>query len=150
MRFMIFFFICCHLLPGTADWLVPGSDFLTGPADVLALEKAETPGAYDTGTPKNYFAGTGIFILGLVIIWFVFYKLVYPFLLRYYSPFYCKTLFWSMFLLYSMAWISVSVYRIFEIGFFYGWAKWIFAFMGAIWLIWFLVVMLRKDSSYTY
>lgn len=141
MRRWIFFFFIFYLVGlGTFDM----SESMQSCALAQGTEISDTGGA------KNYFLRGGGFILGFVILWFFFYKLVYPHvLLRYYSPGYCKNLFWSIFLLYSMAWLSISTYVIFEIGFRYYWAKWVFVFFGALWLIWLMVILLKKDTAYT-
>ncbi len=104
----------------------------------------------DTGSAKNYFLRSAVFVVGIALLWFVFYKLVYPFLRKYYSAGYSQTLFWSMFLLYCLAWMTISTYVIFEVGFHYHWLKWVFVFIGAIWLIWLLVILLKKgDQAYS-
>ncbi len=109
-------------------------------------------GAYqeagETGPAPNYFLKGGIFLGGLILIWFLFYYLVYPFLVRYYSAGYCKSVFWSLVLLYSVSWIAVTVYVLFEVGFYIEWLKYVFAFIGGIWLIWFMVMMLKRDRAY--
>jgi hypothetical protein len=138
IRLMIFFFMVCYILGG----LVPEQ---LSPNLSLCSEAFAQADAGEYPQAKNYFARSGIFVFGFAVLWIVFYKLIYPFLLRYYSPAYCKSLFWSAFLLYSMAWLAIGTYVIFEIGFSYEWAKWVFVFMGAVWLIWLLVILLRKD-----
>ena len=146
MKRIILFFILLHGFMGIADLFEQETlNSLSVQSNALAQD---IPGP--DNEPRNYFIRGGIFIVGLVLIWFLFYKLIYPFLLGYYSPRYSKNLFWSMFLLYMLAWLSISNYVLFGIGFYYHWAKWIFVFSGAIWMIWFVVIMFRKDSGYHY
>lgn len=118
---------------------------------VYAQGEADSSGDLTMEDAKNYFARTAIFIAVFVALWFLLYQFAYRLLLKYYSPRYCKDLFWSLFLLYGLAWLSISAYIIFEIGFFYQWfylwGKWIFVFIGALWLIWFMVIMLKKDTA---
>ena len=99
------------------------------------------------GESKNYALRTGLTLLGFVVLWFIFYNMVYPFLLNYYLPHYSQNLFWSMLLLYSLAWLSIATYVIIGIGVNYWWSKWVFVFFGALWLIWFLVILLGKQTS---
>ena len=55
----------------------------------------------------------GLFVLGLVVIFFIFYKPVYGLLIKYYSPTYCKQVVWSMMLLYLLGWFSVGAFIFF-------------------------------------
>lgn len=143
---MIFSFICYLAFTITID-LNSNIECLNifTQNEVLAQSNSD-----DSGGAKNYFLRSAIFLAGVVVIWFIFYKLVYPFLRKYYSSAYSQTLFWSMFLLYFMAWITISAYVIFEVGFYYHWLKWVFVFFGAIWFIWLLVVLLKKDDRAAY
>lgn len=86
-------------------------------------------------------------VLTLVLIWFVLYKVVYPFFLRYYRDDFCKTVFWSLFLLYSLTWLLLASYLLLEFGFYYGWMRWIAVFLGAIWLISGLVLFLQRRPA---
>lgn len=83
-------------------------------------------------------------MLVVTLIWFVLYKVVYPFFLRYYRDEFCKTVFWNLFLLYSLTWLFVSSYVLLEFGFYYGWMPWMAVFLGAWWLISGLVLLLRR------
>ena len=74
--------------------------------------------------------------------------MVYPFLLKYYHPSYCKKLFWSLLLLYGLAWIAIAAYILFEFGFRIHLLKWVFVFIGVIWIIWFMIILLKKDEAY--
>ncbi|MGN6185237.1 MAG: hypothetical protein ACTHQM_16480 [Thermoanaerobaculia bacterium] len=87
--------------------------------------------------------GAGIFLV-LVMIWFVLYKVLYPFLLRYYRDGFCKTVFWNLFSLYALTWIFVSLYVVLDFGFYWGWLPWLAAFLGAWWLISGVVLLLRR------
>jgi len=97
---------------------------------------------------QNYFMNGLIFIVGLILLWFLFHKLLYPFLLKYYHPIYCKNLFWSLLMLYGLAWVTIGAYVIFDIGFRIHMMKWVFVFIGVIWIIWFIIIMLKKDKVY--
>jgi hypothetical protein len=83
-------------------------------------------------------------LLVVTLIWFVLYKLVYPFFLRYYRDEFCKTIFWNLFLLYSLTWLFVSSYVLLDFGFYYGWMPWAAVFLGAWWLISGFVLLLRR------
>lgn len=118
-------------------------------AAAMAQSSSELPD--DLGPPPpNPVIQWGLFIAPFILLWFIFYKLIYPFLLKYYTPKYCRSLFWSMFGLYSMGWLAISAYVIFDIGFRVDWIKWVFVFIGAVWLIWFIVIMFKKDPGYNY
>ncbi len=105
-------------------------------------------GSETNAATPNYFYKGLIFTAGLLLIWLLFYYLIYPALLRFYSHHYSKKLFWSLLLLYSISWICLSIYLLFEVGFYIEWLKFVFAFIGALWLIWFMVIMASKDKSY--
>lgn len=102
----------------------------------------------DDENGQNYFLKGLVFIIGLLLLWFLFHKLLYPFLLKYYHPIYCKSLFWSLLMLYGLAWVTVGSYVIFDFGFRLHMMKWVFVFIGVIWIIWFIIIMLRKDKVY--
>ena len=89
----------------------------------------------------------GLFTLGLVTIVFIFYKPVYGLLVRYYHPSYCRQVVLSMLLLYVLGWLSLGGFVIFDVGYHYFWVKWVFIFLGALWLISFLVIMLRGEMN---
>ncbi|HLP45807.1 MAG TPA: hypothetical protein VK469_07675 [Candidatus Kapabacteria bacterium] len=120
----------------------------TVPNLLTAQDTNTTSGLDDMGDNQNYFMGGLTFIVGFILLWFLFHKLIYPFLLKYYHPEYCKKLFWSLIMLYGLAWITIGAYVIFDFGFRIHAMKWIFLFIGVIWIIWFLVIILRKDASY--
>lgn len=89
----------------------------------------------------------GLFILGLVTIVFIFYKPVYGLLVRYYHPSYCRQVVLSMLFLYVLGWLSLGAFIIFDVGFLYFWIKWVFVFLGALWMISFAVIMLRGSGA---
>lgn len=82
--------------------------------------------------------------LAVVMIWIVLYKAVYPFFLRYYRDEFCKTIFWNLFLLYTLTWIFVSFYVVLDIGFYWAWLPWVAVFLGVWWLISGAVLLLRR------
>lgn len=100
----------------------------------------------ETDSP-NYFLGGLCFVVGLILLWLLFHKLIYPIFLKYYSPSYCKKLFWSLIMLYGLGWIAIGSYVIFDIGFRISSMKWLFVFVGILWIIWFIVIMLKKDRA---
>lgn len=82
----------------------------------------------------------GVFLL----IWVLFYWVLYPFFLRYFNPSFSKVLFWSLLLFYSLTWLHLSLYLVFDYAFFHSWVRWTAAVLTGLWLIWFLVVLLRS------
>ena len=106
------------------------------------LSEAQEEGlAFRTsGTVLDWILLLGVFL----VIWLLLYKGLYPLFLRHYRPDYCKFLFWSLFLLYALAWLHLSLYVLFDIGFYYEWARWTAVFLSVLWLIWFSVVFLRR------
>lgn len=86
-------------------------------------------------------------MLVVTMIWFVLYKLVYPFFLRYYRDEFCKTIFWNLFLLYSLTWLFISSYVLLDFGFYYGWMPWVAVFLGAWWLISGVVLLMRRVGA---
>ena len=89
----------------------------------------------------------GLFTLGLVAVIFIFYKPVYGLLVRYYHPSYCRQVVLSMLILYVLGWLSIGSFVIFDVGYLYYWVKWVFIFLGALWLIVFAVIMLRGSMT---
>ena len=116
---------------------------------LIAQDTAKAAAEFEDEAPPNIFMNGLIFIIGLVLLWYLFYKLLYPFLLKYYHPSYCKNLFWSLLLLYGLGWLTIATYLLFDIGFRYNIMKWIFIFLGVIWIIWFLVIILKKEKAYS-
>jgi len=97
--------------------------------------------------PENMLLRWAGVVLVLVLIWFILYKVVYPFFLRYYRDDFCKTVFWSLFLLYGLTWLFLSSYILLEFGFFYAWMQWIAVFLAVLWLISGLVTLLRRTPA---
>lgn len=87
--------------------------------------------------------GAAVFAV-VVMIWIVLYKAVYPFFLRYYRDEFCKTIFWNLFLLYTLTWVFVSFYVVLDIGFYWAWLPWVALFLGVWWLISGAVLLLRR------
>jgi uncharacterized membrane protein len=85
-----------------------------------------------------------VVFLGVVMIWIVLYQAVYPFFLRYYRDEYCKTVFWNLFLLFTLTWIFVSFYVVLDLGFSWVWMPWAGVFLGVWWLISGAVLLLRR------
>ncbi len=100
----------------------------------------------DLAPARSPFLDWVLFLAVFVAIWFIFYMGVYPLLLRYYRPDHCKFLFWSLVLLYSVAWLHASLYIIFDYGFFYPWLKWTAVFLIVLWMIWFAVVGMTRRA----
>src|SRR5436190_1940297 len=87
--------------------------------------------------------GAGI-ALAVVMIWFVLYKGVYPFFLRYYRDEFCKTIFWNLFFLYTLTWILVSFYVVLDVGFYWALLLRVAVFLGLWCLISDAVLLLRR------
>jgi len=87
--------------------------------------------------------GAAIFLV-VVMIWVILYKTVYPFFLRYYRDEFCKTIFWNLFLLYTLTWIFVSFYVVLDIGFYWAWLPWVAIFLAMWWLISGAVLLMRR------
>lgn len=109
-------------------------------AGPLGAQSVTAP-AYDQ--PDNMVLRGSAIALVIVMIWVVLYKAVYPFFLRYYRDEFCKTIFWNLFLLYTLTWLFVSSYVVLDIGFYWGWLPWVALFLAAWWLISGLVLLLR-------
>jgi hypothetical protein len=82
--------------------------------------------------------------LVVAMIWFILYKTVYPFFLRYYRDEFCKTIFWNLFLLYTLTWIFVSFYVVLDVGFYWAWLPWVAIFLAVWWLISGAVLIMRR------
>lgn len=106
---------------------------LTAQSSAPALEQSENP-----------LIRGAVIVLMVVVIWTGLYKGLYPYLLRYYRDGYCKTVFWHLFLLYTLTWLFVSLYVVLDIGFYWGWLPWAALFLGAWWLISGVVLLLRR------
>jgi len=110
---------------------------------------ASLPVAAEVSTPAYeqsdnlLLRGAGI-VLVIAMIWIVLYKAVYPFFLRYYRDEFCKTIFWNLFILYTATWIFVSLYVVLDIGFYYAWLPWMALFLGVLWSISGLTLLLRR------
>jgi hypothetical protein len=97
--------------------------------------------------PPNLLLRWAAVVLVFVGIWFILYKVVYPFLLRFYRDDFCKTIFWTLFILYSFTWAFLASYILLEFGFYYGWLQWFAAFLAVLWLISGLVLLLRRHTA---
>ena len=95
--------------------------------------------------PDNLLLRWAGVLLVLAAIWFILYKVVYPFFLRYYRDHFCKTVFWNLFLLYGLTWLFLASYLLLEFGFYYFWMQWIAVFLAALWLISGLVFLMRRS-----
>jgi len=110
---------------------------------------ASLPVAAQTSTPAYdqsdnlLLRGAGV-VLGIAMIWIILYKAVYPFFLRYYRDEFCKTIFWNLFILYTATWVFVSLYVVLDIGFYFAWLPWMALFLGVLWLISGLTLLLRR------
>jgi hypothetical protein len=86
-------------------------------------------------------------LLVVALIWFILYKVVYPFFLRYYHADFCKTIFWNLFGLYSLTWLFVASYLLLDVGFYLSWLPWTAVFLAAWWLISGTVLLLRRNTA---
>ena len=96
--------------------------------------------------PDNLLLRAAGIALVVVMIWTFLYKALYPFLLRHYPDGVCKTIFWQLFLLYSLTWLFVSFYLVLDVGFYWGWLPWAAVFLGAWWLISGVVFLMRRPA----
>lgn len=106
----------------------------------LAAQTAE-PAVPQSSNPL--LRGAGIFLV-VLMIWTVLYKAVYPFFLRYYHDEFCKTIFWNLFLLFTLTWVFVSLYVVLDVGFYWSWLPWVAVFLAVWWLISGAVLLLRR------
>jgi len=122
---------------------------LLGMASVtVSLNAQDAAQPVEEEASTNYFMGILVFLVGAGLLWFLLHKMLYPYLLRFYHPTYCKNLFWSLFLLYGLAWSTIGVYILFDWGYRSDILKWVFVFIGIIWIIWFIIIMLKKEKAY--
>jgi hypothetical protein len=106
----------------------------------LAAQTAEPAVPQTTNTLLR---SAGI-VLTVVMIWTVLYKAVYPFFLDYYHDRFCKTIFWNLFLLFTLTWVFVSLYVVLDVGFYWAWLPWLALFLAVWWLIAGAVLVLRR------
>jgi hypothetical protein len=106
------------------------------------LARPEVP-ALEPQSDNVLLRGAAI-VLAIAMIWFVLYKAVYPFFLRYYRDEFCKTIFWNLFFLYTLTWIFVSFYVVLDVGFYWAWLPWVAVFLAVWWLISGAVLLLRR------
>jgi hypothetical protein len=125
-----------------------GRRWLRGAPGVAAALAAAPLAAQQSGPvfeqPDNLLYRWAGVILVLVLIWFILYKVVYPFFLHYYRDDFCKTVFWNLFLLYAGTWLFLASYLLLEFGFYFGWVQWFAVFLAAMWLISGLVLLMRR------
>jgi hypothetical protein len=106
----------------------------------LAVETADSAVPQSSNTLLR---SAGIFLV-VLMIWTVLYKAVYPFFLSYYHDEFCKTIFWNLFLLFTLTWIFVSLYVVLDVGFYWAWLPWMALFLALWWLISGTVLLLRR------
>lgn len=111
---------------------------------ILALPLSAQRAAPALEQSDNLLLRSAAVFLVVVMIWVVLYKAVYPYFLRYYRDEFCKTIFWNLFLLYTLTWIFVSFYTVLDIGFYWAWLPWTAAFLAVWWLISGAVLLLRR------
>ncbi len=110
----------------------------------LALSAAPLLAQDGAGRPDNPFLKWLWVVLGLVLIWLMFYKGLYPFLLRHFSHDASKAIFWPLFLLYAMTWLHLTAYIFFVYGFYFFWMRVAALFLATLFAIWFLISLLRR------
>lgn len=113
---------------------------------VLATSSAWAQETTQLEPARSPFLNWLLLLVVFVVIWLIFYMVLYPQLLRYYPPDFSKSLFWSLFLLYGLAWLHLSLYALFDYGFFFPWLRWVAVFLIALWLIWFAVVTMMRRA----
>ncbi|MDX2000734.1 MAG: hypothetical protein SF066_23680 [Thermoanaerobaculia bacterium] len=110
----------------------------------LVLAARPAWGAEDFYEPPGPSLLDGLWVLaGILAIGFLFYKGLYPYLLRHYRADDCKTFFWALFSLYSLTWLHLSMYLFFDYGFRYGWVLWMAVFLSVLFALWFLIAFVR-------
>ncbi len=129
------------LTPRLAGWARYGLPALI--AAVLATPALAQDGLVVRQSP---FLSWTLLLAVFALIWLIFYKGLYPIFLRYFHPTFCKFLFWSLFFLYGLAWLHLSLYILFEYGYWYPWMRWVAVFLTALWLIWFAVAAMTKRA----
>lgn len=107
----------------------------------LAAQTAAGPALEQSN--NGLLRGAGI-VVGVVLIWVILYRAVYPYFLSYYRDEFCKTIFWNLFLLYTLTWVLVSLYVLLDVGFYWAWLPWVALFLGIWWLISGTVLLLRR------
>lgn len=112
------------------------------PAAAPALAQTAPAHVQPTNPLLHWLWIAGVFI----VLWVFFYKLIYPFLLRHYRPDASKAFFWLLFWLYSVTWLQVICYVFFDFGFHYFWIGWTALLLSVIFLISFLVTLLRHPA----
>lgn len=118
---------------------VPGLLLYAGTALAQGLQPLQ-PGQLSL---LHWLAFLGVFLL----IWTLLYWLLYPYFLRHFNPDFSKVLFWSILLFYFLTWLHLSLYLVFDFGFFFPWVRWTAAIITGLWLIWFTVVLLRSRNE---
>lgn len=148
---MVFLALVCGLAAGAVS---PAPHVFGGVSAAMADQAPEAvrPGASgaELAAPKNWALRWGLFLAVLAAIWLIFYKFVYAYIVSYYAFDYADSLFWTMAVLYSLGWISFSLYVVFGVWEIWPWARWISLFLSALWLVWFLAVIFRKDVGHRY
>lgn len=104
-------------------------------------------GASGPELPENPYLSALWVVVGLIGIWLVFYKLLYPFLLRSYKAETCQRFFWILYFLYAVTWLHLSTYVFFEYGFYWLWIRWVAAFLGGLFLIALVLAYLRRSHT---
>ncbi len=113
----------------------------------LAAVLAQTAWAQGGESSGNPFLKGLVIVLGLVAVWLLLYKLLYPYLLNFYSPVVSKALFWPLFLLYALTWLHLAAgYWLFDLGYVlaYWWLRPAAAFLAFMFLVWFVIAMARR------
>lgn len=114
---------------------------------LLAIPLAAQETAADYEQPPNLLLRSLGTALVIGVLWLIFYKGAYPFFLRYYKSDFCRTIFWILFSLYSLTWLLLASYLIFDIGFYFSWMTWVAVFLAVLWLVSGLMLMLRRTPA---
>jgi hypothetical protein len=109
------------------------------------LAAQESVPAYEQ-PPNLLLRATGTFLV-IAVLWLIFYKAASPFFLRYYRSDFCRTIFWTLFSLYSLTWLLLASYLIFDIGFYLFWMKWVAVFLAVLWFISGLLLLVRRTPA---
>lgn len=101
-----------------------------------AAPPASAQGLWGTGNPFL----DGLFVvLGLGVIWCLFYFFLYPRLLPHYAESGSRAIFWPLWGLYFFVWLFLCSYLFFDWGFEYLWVRWAAVVLVALCSIFFVL-----------
>lgn len=105
-----------------------------------------TASAAELAQPRNPVLPWVLLFAGFGVLWVVFYKGLYPFLLRYYRDRVSRSFFWELLLLYAVTWLHLASYLVFDWAFQDWWLGWVPLFFAGLFVIWFFITFLRRRA----